>query len=112
VKRCPGSLLLLPAVVVGTALALASCSSIPQITVPKEVRVSVPVPCVDPAKRPQRPALAADDDLLAMDSGTRTLRTWRDRELASGYVAELEAVVEGCSRIPASPPNSTGGPPR
>lgn len=112
-RALPVALLLRRGMSVLLTLALASCSSIPEIRVPKEVKVQVPVPCVDAAKRPQRPAIAVDDDLLAMDKGTRTLRTWRDRELASGYVAELEAVVEGCSRIPAlAPANPTGGPPR
>ena len=85
------------------ALALASCTSLPELQVPKETRVPVPVPCVDPAKRPQRPALARDDDLLGLDRGTRTLRAWSDRERLLGYTAELEAVVEGCGRIPINP---------
>ena len=114
-RALPGRFLLLlrAAMSVLLALALASCAGIPEIKVPKEVKVPVPVPCVDPAKRPQRPAMALDDDLLSMDRGTRTLRTWRDRELQQAYTAELEAVVEGCSRIPAlAPANPTGGPPR
>ena len=98
------SLLLRGAVLGISALALASCSTLPTLQVPKEIKVPTPVPCIDPAKRPQRPELAADDDLLAMDLGTRTLRTWRDRERAAGYIGELEAVLEGCARIPAPAP--------
>jgi len=90
------------------APALASCSGMPTITVPKEVLVPVPVPCVDPAKRPLRPALTPIDDLMAMDRATRTLFAWSSLERLTGYTAELEAVVEGCSRIPI-PANSAGG---
>jgi hypothetical protein len=74
-----------------------------QLQIPKEVRVQVPVPCVDPAKRPKPPAIVDTDALLAMDEGTRTLRTWSDRLRLAGYVGELEAVVEACSRIPPAP---------
>lgn len=107
------SLLLRVAAWAALALALASvsaCSTLPELQVPKEVKVPTPAPCVDPAKRPRRPTLAADADLLAMDEGTRTLRAWADRQRALAHLDELEAVVEGCSRIPAPPPRL--GPPR
>lgn len=113
-KRGPGSSLLLPAAGWIVALALASvlggCAGIPGITVPREVKVPVPVPCVDPKERPQRPAVTSLDDLLAMDPGTRTLRTWAALERLAPYTAELEAIVEGCSRIPV-PANRAGGQP-
>ncbi len=80
------------------ALALASCSTEP-VTVPREVKVPVPVPCVDAAKRPKAPHLRSSADLLAMDRGTRTIATWSDRLKMEIYLAELEAVVEGCSRL-------------
>lgn len=91
--------------------ALASCSSMGRIEVPKEVKVQVSVPCVDPAKRPMPPAIVQLDDLMAMDRGTRTLRAIAALERLQAYVAELEAIVEGCSRIPAQGSTSTGGPP-
>lgn len=103
-KTGRGPTLLLRALVPGTVLALASCASLPDVRVPKEVRVPVPTACIDPAQRPQRPATTPDADLMAMDRGTRTLRAWADRERLQGYVAELEAAVEGCSRIPVPPP--------
>ena len=87
------------------ALALASgCSTIPEVNVPREVRVQVPVPCVDPAARPQRPATRTEPDLLAMDTYRRTLAAWSDLTRLRAYAGELEAVVEGCSRIPARAP--------
>lgn len=97
-------LLLRATALVAAALALASCASLPELQVPKEVKVQVPVPCVAAARRPQRPPLASDDDLMAMDRATRTLRVWSERQRALGYVGELEAVVDGCARIPAPAP--------
>lgn len=98
------SLLLRAACFTATALVLASCSSLPELQVPPEKTRQVPVPCVDAAQRPQRPPLATEDDLLAMDRTTRTLRAWSTLQRALGYLGELEAVVEGCSRIPAPAP--------
>lgn len=84
----------------GAAVALASCSSA-RIEVPKEVKVRVPVACVDAASRPQRPAVRTESDLMAMDRYRRTLAAWSDLRKLEIYAAELEAVVEGCSRIPS-----------
>ena len=103
------SLLLRGMVSVLLALGLASCSSLPKVQVPRETKVQVPGPCVEPAKRPQRPALTSTDDLMAMDPGTRTLRAWSSLLRYEAYTRELEAVVEGCSRIPPAPAT---GPPR
>lgn len=100
-----GSSLLLRAVVsVLLALGLASCSTLPSVQVPKEVKVQVPVACVDPANRPKPPAILDEDALLAMDDGTRTLRLWADHARLRAHAEALEAVVEGCSRIPATKP--------
>lgn len=93
-------LLLLAALV---ALAPASgCTTIPEIAVPERVAVQVPVPCVDAATSPQRPATRSEDDLLAMDRYRRTLAVWSELARLRAYAGELEAVVEGCSRIPAA----------
>lgn len=99
-----GSSLLLRAAAISTALLLASgCASTARVEVPKEVRVPVPVPCVDATARPKPPAIVDEDALLAMDEGTRTLRLWADHQRLRGHAAVLEAIVEGCSRIPAPP---------
>jgi hypothetical protein len=78
---------------------LAGCSG--PLRIPTEVKVPVPIACVDPADRPQRPELVTDAELLAMDYYKRTLALWADRIERQIYQAKLEAVVEGCSNIPA-----------
>lgn len=83
--------------------ALAACSSLPEVKVPERVNVPTPVPCVDPAERPKAPQLRTETDLLAMDQYRRTLAAWQDLQAAGAHLAVLEAIVEGCSRIPARP---------
>ncbi len=79
---------------------LAGCASqVATIEVPKEIRVLVPTPCVDQAKRPARPALRSAEDLMLLDRGRRTLALYSDWLTLHSYAGELEAVVEGCSRI-------------
>lgn len=91
-------LLLLCVAVLAAALA-TGCSTVPEIAVPEKVLVQVPVPCVHPDSRPQRPATRTEDDLLNMDTYGRTLATWSDLARLRAYAGELEAVVEGCSRL-------------
>lgn len=112
-KRCLVSSLLLRAfLVVGLAWTLASCSGLPAIKVPETVKVPVPVACVNPGKRPKPPAIVDTAALMAMDERARTLRTFADRTTLIVYAGELEAVVEGCSRIPGQGSSTaTGGPP-
>lgn len=98
------SSLLMAIALVALALA-AGCASSPTVDVPKTVNVQVPVPCIDPADVPQRPALRTEDDLMAMDTYRRTLAAWSDLTRLRGYAAELEAVVQGCSRIPNTATN-------
>lgn len=96
-------LYLLLLAVLAAAVPLASCSSVPELQVPETVKVQVPVPCVDAAQRPQKPATRSEGDLLAMDRYRRTLAAWSDLKTLEAYAAELEAVVEGCSRISTPP---------
>lgn len=94
--------LLLLAVLVACLGGLAGCTA--SVQVPEQVRVQVPVPCLEAARRPQKPVLRTESDLLAMDRYRRTLAAWSDLRKHEIYAAELEAIVEGCSRIPARPP--------
>jgi hypothetical protein len=91
--------LLLLAVLVVVTVPLSGCSSSP-VEVPREVKVPTPVACVDQAKIPAKPAVRSESDLVAMDRYRRTLASWSDRLKLQAYAAELEAIVEGCSRIP------------
>lgn len=83
--------------------ALTGCAG-SGVTIPKEVRVPVPVACVDPKDRPARPPLRTDAEILALDSYRAIWALWLDREDRQGYELRLEAVVEGCSRIPPVTP--------
>jgi type IV pilus biogenesis protein CpaD/CtpE len=91
--------LLLLAVPVACAALAAGCSSAPRVDVPTEVRVRVPVACVDAAERLERPPLRSRSDLIAMDRYRRTLAVWSEWLELQAYAAKLEALVEGCSRI-------------
>lgn len=84
---------------IALCLLLAGCAG-PELQVPKEVRVPVPVPCIAAADRPERPPMASDAELLALDTYRRTWALWGDRAARQAYERELEAVVEGCGRIP------------
>lgn len=91
------------------ALALLTgCAGQQTVEIPKEVRVPVPVPCVKAEDRPTRPQLRTDGEILALDDYKRTLAMWEDRRTRQAYEGELEAVVEGCSRIPEGPPPVPG----
>ena len=80
------------------AALLAGCAS--TVEIPKEVRVPVPTPCIAPQDKPQRPLLASDAELLALDRYKRTHALWGDRIARQAYQSELETIVEACSRIP------------
>lgn len=79
------------------ALLLTGCAS--GVTIPTEVRVAVPTPCIAPADRPERPPLRSDAELLALDSYRATWALWGERLELLAYSQRMEAVVEGCSRL-------------
>lgn len=68
---------------------------------PKVVEVPVAVPCVK--EKPVRPALVTDADLMGMSDYRMALALRQHHILSGGYIAELEAVVDGCSRLSGSP---------
>ncbi len=59
----------------------------------------VPTACVKPEQLPERPQFMGDADILAFDSYRRTWALWMDRALRQAYEAQLEAIVEGCSKV-------------
>jgi hypothetical protein len=71
---------------------LAGCAG--TIDVPKEIRVPVPVPCVERA--PERPSMMSDGELLALDDYGLVVALARDRRIRQGYEATLESIIEGC----------------
>ncbi len=73
-------------------LALSGCQSIPDA--PSEVKIPVPVPCIE--TMPTAPALISDADLLALPDGPFVIALGIDRKQRAGYIAELEAVLQAC----------------
>lgn len=71
---------------------LAGCASGPQI--PKEVRVPVPVSCIDQPSA--KPSMLSDAELLALDDYALVIALARDRRVRQGWEATIEAVVAGC----------------
>jgi hypothetical protein len=94
------NLLLLTALVL-MAPFLAACPSLPTIEVPKTVNVEVPVPCIPAGRAPAKPATRSAEELDAMDDYHYTLATRSELEKYWGYVPQLEALIDGCSRLPA-----------
>lgn len=54
----------------------------------------IAVPCID--RVPQRPSMLSDAELLALDDYGLVIALARDRRVRQGYIADLEATVEGC----------------
>lgn len=100
--EAPPSSVTARAAVLALILLLAGCTTVPEVRIPETVRVPVPVPCISHEARPQRPALRTEADLMAMDSYRRTLAAWSELLTLRAWSGELEAVVEGCARIPAA----------
>lgn len=77
----------------GLVLALTGCAT-PLPT----ASIKVPVPCIE--KKPDRPVLVTDADLAAMNDYQLPLALRAYHLAAGGYIAELEAVVNGCAQLP------------
>ena len=76
-------------------LAASGCASPPtSIEIPREVKIPVPVPCVD--EPVDRPAFVTDGELAAMDDYALIISLAADRLARQQYGARLEAVIAGC----------------
>ena len=84
--------------VVAALFALTACAAWP-LQNPKEVGHAVPVACIDPKDRPEKPEFVTDAEILALDTYRATWALWGDRLERQAYEKQLEAVVEGCSRF-------------
>lgn len=80
-------------------VSIGGCAN--QLKIPETVNVAVPVACIAPADKPERPQLLTDGELLALDTYRATWALWGDRLEREAYEQKLSAIVEGCSQIPA-----------
>jgi hypothetical protein len=87
VKRAGAALLL---------VLLAGCWE----TLPKVVEVPRPVACV--SDKPARPPLPTQAQLDAANGYQFVMLLEQHRLVAGAYIGELEAVVDGCARLPAA----------
>lgn len=96
------NLLLLAVGMAVTMVPLAACQSV--VEIPKEIPVPVAVACVDQAKRPAMPAAAMqpEAEIRNLPDYLVIPRLRRDRLALLDYARKAEAIVEGCSRIPAA----------
>lgn len=84
---------------VAAVTLLMACAGQQTVTIPREVRVPVPIACVKPEDRPKRPRLRTEAEILALDDYKRTLAMWEERRTRDAYEAVLEALIEGCGRV-------------
>ena len=72
---------------------LAGCNAtLPPL--PVEVRVPVPVPCLD--RMPERPTFLADSELAKLDDWNFILELRRDQLELRGHVEVLTATLQAC----------------
>lgn len=74
-------------------LILTGCQTIEPA--PQQVHIPVAASCLPPVL-PQRPAIATEAELAALDDYRFTLEIFIDRRKLLGYVGELEAVMHAC----------------
>lgn len=75
-------------------LLLGACAS--QIQLPKEIRIPVPVPCLDAL--PPEPMVSTDEQLLAMGDFELVLVLAADRKALEVSYVELRAAASACVR--------------
>lgn len=97
-QRLTGRCVFRHAALAAVYLTIIGCAGAP-LQIPKEVKVPVPVPCIAPADKPERPPLLSEAELLALDTYRATWALWGDRLERQAYEAKLEAIAEGCSRL-------------
>lgn len=98
--------LLLAALV--AAAPLAACQT--QVQIPKEVQIPVAAPCVPEDRRPPAPleAMRPEAEIRALDDYKVIPRLRADRLELIVYARAAQAIVEGCSKIPAAPAAAPG----
>lgn len=90
-------------IIAGAIVLFLATGCTSQLQIPKETLIQVPMACLSPADKPQRPVLLTDAEILALDTYRATWALWGDRLERDGYEKKMEAMVEGCARIPARP---------
>lgn len=86
---------------------LAGCGSAPPkpavISKPIEVKVAVPVPCID--KVPDGPVFQSDSELLAGSGAQVFDKVWADHKSRRDYTDILVAAIQACLAHPAAAPS-------
>lgn len=78
--------------IVALALLTGCAATLP--AVPGEVRIPVPVACID--KLPDKPALFTDEQLSKMGDGELIISLRIDQLNARGYIAQADAIMTAC----------------
>ena len=78
--------------IIALALLTGCAATLP--AVPGEVRIPVPVACID--KLPDKPALFTDEQLAEMDDGRLVISLRIDQLNMRSYVAIVDALLLAC----------------
>lgn len=65
-------------------------------TVPTEVRVPVPVPCLERSQLPQTPKVLTNQELLKLNDHDFVLELGISRTVLTQYASEQRALLEAC----------------
>ena len=76
------------------ALILGGCAA--HLPVPKEVKVPIPVPCIEAKDVPQAPPIVTNPELLKLDEYSFVLTIYTERQDLRRYSAEQAALIEAC----------------
>lgn len=83
----------------GYALLLAACDTVPKNTERPVVNIQVPVPCVDQGT-PRAPKVSSNAELAALADDTLVLTMARERLLLLTWAGEVSPVLEACRVLP------------